>query len=137
MSKIPAKQRDSAIGVHVDAVCGFAYQNGLPLHALNKVLGLVRYPSHLDQPSINALLEHLYPNGLVPSDQIYSVVSSVGEGRHKPSSSTQLLLLRWVILVYDVLEDRKVISNLYGVLFNMLDMISIRYYHMTLFRKKG
>lgn len=34
--------------------------------------------------------------------------------------------MRWLILVYDFLEDRSHLSKLYAVLFNYLDMISLR-----------
>jgi hypothetical protein len=36
-------------------------------------------------------------------------------------------LLRWLVMVYDILESYTALSQLYGVLFNLLDMITLRY----------
>lgn len=44
------------------------------------------------------------------------------------------LLLRWLVMVYDVLDSYDVLSQLYGVLFNLLDMITLRYVFLE--RKK-
>lgn len=51
---------------------------------------------------------------------------SLGPSKNKPTPATQALLLRWLLLVYDFLEDRTHLSKLYAVLFNYLDMISLR-----------
>ena len=40
--------------------------------------------------------------------------------------SSQQLLLKWLIMVYDVLEDLSVLSSLYSVFFNLLDMSGLR-----------
>lgn len=110
----------------MNAVCGYAYHNGLSAHALQTVIDIVTQPNFLDQTSITTLVKGLYPAGRVSSDLVCTVVASLGNGRDKPSAPSQNLLLRWVIMIYDVLENAASISNLYGVLFNMLDMISIR-----------
>ena len=39
---------------------------------------------------------------------------------------SQALLLRWLIMVYDILEGYHALSQLYGLLFNCLYMITLR-----------
>lgn len=110
----------------MNAICGYAYGSGLSTHALNSIIDIVTQPNFLDQTSITALVKGLYPAGRVSSVLVSNVVACLGNGRDKPSAPTQNLLLRWVITIYEVLENPAFISSLYGVLFNMLDMISIR-----------
>jgi centromere protein I len=42
-------------------------------------------------------------------------------------SPLQAALLRWLVMVYNVLEDYTALLQLYGVLFNLLDMFNLRY----------
>lgn len=125
-STLPAKLRKVQLQSSVDAVCGSAYESGLSDHALRTIVDILTRPNLLDQTSITALVKGLYPAGRVSSDLVCNVVASLGNGRDKPSAPTQNLLLRWLIMIYEVLENPTFISNLYAVLFNMLDMISIR-----------
>lgn len=62
----------------------------------------------------------------VSSKLVTQVVCCLGPSKNKPTPATQALLLRWLLLVYDFLEDRAHLSKLYAVLFNYLDMISLR-----------
>jgi centromere protein I len=72
------------------------------------------------------LIKNLYALGSISSGVITRIVGSLGATKGKPSVATQTLLLRWLILVYDYLEDPSHLSKLYAVLFNCLDMISLR-----------
>ena len=54
------------------------------------------------------------------------VVNGLGYGSRKASVSNQQLLLKWMIMVHDILEDPSVLSGLYSVFFNLLDMNSLR-----------
>jgi centromere protein I len=110
----------------IQSICNFAYQNGISTLALVSLVNLITSPDLLDQASRAALIKGLYPAGKVPSDVVCTIVSSLGQGQPKPSPSTQNLLLRWLVLVYEVLEDPATLVKLYNVLFNLLDMISIR-----------
>ena len=80
----------------------------------------------LDQPTQKALIKTLYPADPVPSHLICIVVNSLGCGGRKASTSSQQLLLKWVILTQDVLEDPSILSRSYSVLFNLLDVTSLR-----------
>ncbi|KAI4122661.1 MAG: hypothetical protein LQ347_006429, partial [Umbilicaria vellea] len=124
-SKLPAKLRKVQLQSSVNAICGSAYESGLSDHALRTIIDILTQPNSLDLTSITALVKGLYPVGRVSSDLVCNVVASLGNGSSKPSAPTQNLLLRWVIMIYEVLENPTFISSLYGVLFHMLDMISI------------
>ncbi|KAI4148682.1 MAG: hypothetical protein LQ340_004990 [Diploschistes diacapsis] len=119
------RTRTQQISPLVNSICSYAYQHGLRNDSLAKVIDLLRLPSYLDQGSITTLLKSLFPAEKVPPALICSIVASLGQGEQKPSPATQSLLLRWIILVDDVLEDATTLQRLYSVLFNLLDMLSI------------
>ncbi|PWW80391.1 Mis6-domain-containing protein [Tuber magnatum] len=102
-------------------VCGLANDS---LEALIDVLATA--PCYLDQTAVGSIVKILFPRGKVTENVVVKVVGSLGQGQSKPSLATQALLLRWLVMVYDVLESYDVLSQLYGVLFNLLDMITLR-----------
>lgn len=111
---------------HVQTICNFAYQGGLPTPIIGQLLYSVVHSNSLDQGSRIKIIKSLYPNSRVTSDQICIVVSSLGPGSLKPSLSIQDSLLRWIILVHEFLEEPSILSSLYSIFFNMLDMLSLR-----------
>lgn len=123
---MPAKQRNVRISTHLDIICTHAYENGLDPDSLSLLVDVVAQPNYIDQGSITTLIKSFYPATKVSSDVIFRVVGALGASKRKPSPSTQALLVRWLILVYEVLEDVSIISSLYAILFNLLDMISLR-----------
>ena len=82
--------------------------------------------TELDQTSVTNLIKNLYPAQHVSADAIVTIVSALGQGKSKPSSATQLALVKWLVTVYEIIEDPRTLSRLYGVLFSLLDMISLR-----------
>ena len=82
--------------------------------------------TELDQSSTTALIKNLYPAQRVADGVVVAVVGALGQGKGKPSPASQNALVRWLITIYDILEDPKILSRLYGVLFGLLDMISLR-----------
>jgi centromere protein I len=72
------------------------------------------------------LIKNLYPSQKVPGDVVITIVGALGQGKGKPSPGTQDSLVKWLITVHGIMESPNVLSRLYGVLFGMLDMISIR-----------
>jgi centromere protein I len=94
---------------------------------LDKLIDILTQPNELDQGTLGSLIKNLYPASKVPNAIIIKVVGSLGHGRAKPSYATQVALLKWLVMVYDVLENQKVLSHFYGILFNLLDTLSIRY----------
>jgi centromere protein I len=126
-AKVPAKQRVIKISGRVDKVCSKAYEEGLPNASLDRLIDILTLPNELDQACINNLIRNIYPAGKVPDSIVIKVVASLGHGRAKPSYNAQAALLKWLVMVYDVLENPKTLSQLYGILFNLLDTIAIRY----------
>jgi hypothetical protein len=92
---------------------------------LEQLIDVLTQPNELDQASQGNLIRNLYPASKVGDGIIVKVV--LGHGRAKPSYATQAAFLKWVVMVYDVLENQKVLSRFYGILFNLLDALSIRY----------
>ena len=120
------------MSVLVDTVCSHAYERGIPADALSTLIDVVTLENHLDQGSRTTVIKNLYPDNRVPSDVVFRVVGALGPSKGKPSAATQGLLVKWLILVYEVLVDSSVLSKLYGVLFNLLDMISLRFVQSAL-----
>ncbi len=123
----PAKQRTTKVSSLVDIVCSKAYDRGLSTSSLGRLVDLVTLPNALDQASIGKLVRSLYPETKVPDATVINVVCSLGHGRAKPSYSTQAALLKWLIMIHDVLENPKILSQMYSVFFNLVDTVAIRY----------
>lgn len=104
-----------------------AYEDGLSNASLDKLLDIITLPSELDQASLGVLVKNMYPADKVTDSIIVKVVGSLGHGRNKCSFAIQALFLKWLIMVYEVLEHPEILSQLYGVLFNLLDTMAIRF----------
>jgi centromere protein I len=87
---------------------------------------LTSVKTNLDQTSITTLVKNLYPARRVPLDVVVTVVGALGQGKGKPSPGTQDSFVKWLTTVHEIMESPSILSRLYGVLFGMLDMISIR-----------
>ena len=111
----------------MDRICAEAYSDGLPNTSLNRLIDIITLPNELDQSSVGNLIKNLYPASKVADTIVIKVVGSLGHGRAKPSFAAQGALLKWLVLVYDVLENQKLLSQLYAVMFNLLDTMAIRY----------
>jgi centromere protein I len=72
-------------------------------------------------------VRNLYPASKVPDSIVCKLIGSLGHGRNKPSYATQAALLKWVVMIYEILENQTVLARLYSVLFNLLDTIATRY----------
>ncbi|KAF6845056.1 hypothetical protein CMUS01_00445 [Colletotrichum musicola] len=125
-SKLPAKKRATGIRPTVDKIASSAYENGLLPEPLSELIDLITRPSYLDQASLNALVKNLYPATRLSDDAILRVVGCLGHGELKPSLVLQSKLLKWLIMVYHVIENAAVLSRAYPILFNLLDTAAIR-----------
>lgn len=110
----------------VDEISEHAYQHGLHSDELGRLLKLFSVKSELDQTSVTTLMKNLYPAERVRSNALVTAVGSLGNGQRKPSPSTQAALVRWLIAIIEVLEEPGFLSSLYGIIFNLLDMGTIR-----------
>lgn len=94
---------------------------------LDSVIDMVIESNGLSQTSLDNMVNHLYPAGKVSDGVVCKVVGSLGQGTSKASPQVQAGLVKWLIMTHDILSDRRILSRLYGTLFNLLDMISLRY----------
>jgi len=99
--------------------------NGLANSTLKTLLNAIT-STLLDQTTQNAVIKCFYPAESVSSDLVYCIVSSLGHGTLKASMPTQQALIKWLIMVHELLEDNIALSRCYGVLFNLLDSTSLR-----------
>ncbi|KAL1391740.1 Mis6-domain-containing protein [Phyllosticta capitalensis] len=125
-SKTAAKHRKDKVSTVVDPICNYAYQNGLDRQQLEDIVDVVTRKTDLDQTTCTNLVKNLYPRQSVSPQVVIRIVTGLGQGQTKPSLATQNALLKWLIAVLDVLEDPSVLSKLYGVLFNQLDVLGTR-----------
>ncbi|PWY80946.1 Mis6 domain protein [Aspergillus sclerotioniger CBS 115572] len=123
---VPPKQRYTDAGQLAKTIATGAYESGIPPPALERLLKLLTTHNALDQGTVTTLVKNLYPVERISSKIITQVVCCLGPAKTKPSAATQALLVRWLILVYDFIDDGSHLSKLYAVLFNYLDMISLR-----------
>ncbi|KAK2590051.1 hypothetical protein QQS21_012267 [Conoideocrella luteorostrata] len=125
-SKLPAKARSINIKPTVASLSSLAYENGILPSGLDGLIDLVTTPNYLDQASLAAVIRNLYPAERVSVDVVLRVVSALGHGALKASLSLQAALLKWLVMVYHVLEGPAVLAQVYSVLFNLLDTAAIR-----------
>lgn len=124
---LTAKPKKTYIQRPIDIICKAAYNEGLSHKSLRALLKIVIKPGNLDNASGKRLLDHLYPSSAVPDDIVYTIVGALGQGNGKATLLMQFALTRWLVLVHDFVKHPALFTGLYGVLFNLLDMISIRY----------
>ncbi|KAH8695101.1 Mis6 domain protein [Talaromyces proteolyticus] len=126
VSIVPSKQRHTSVTELVGDIASDAYDIGIPSDALEQLIDVLTKPNNLDQATTTTLIKNLYAQERVSSIIVTKVIGGLGPGKTKPSLATQALLVRWLLLVYECLEDQSYLSKLYSVLFNLLDMISLR-----------
>lgn len=131
-SRVPAKQRGTSIKPTVQKLASKAYEHGLLPDPLNELIDLLTSPSHLDQASLNALVNNLYPATRLSSDAVLKVVGCLGNGQLKPPFPIQAGLLRWLVMVYHVIDGPGLLSQAYPVLFNLLETAAIRFAELSL-----
>ncbi|KAK3327686.1 Mis6-domain-containing protein [Cercophora scortea] len=125
-SKLPAKRRQVSIKPTVEAAISALYDRGALPEELARLVDLVTVRNHLDQASSGAIIRNLYPSRKVDDKTVLRVVGSLGHGELKPALSIQSLSLRWLIMVYHLLDNSSILSQVYAVLFNLLDTATIR-----------
>ncbi|PYH94243.1 Mis6 domain protein [Aspergillus ellipticus CBS 707.79] len=123
---VPPKQRYTDAGQLAKTIATRAYESGISQAALERLLKILTTSNALDQGTTTTLVKNLYPLEKLSSKLITQVVCCLGTAKIKPSPATQALLVRWLILVYDFIDDKSHLSKLYAVLFNYLDMMSLR-----------
>ncbi|KID94198.1 Mis6 domain protein, partial [Metarhizium majus ARSEF 297] len=133
-AKLPAKARAINIKSTVASFSTLAYEDGIVPAALDRLIDLVTIPNYLDQASLASVVRNLYPAERVSPNVVLHVVSALGHGALKAPLSLQAALLKWLVMVYHVLETPAVLAQAYSVLFNLLDTAAIR---LNLSRQTG
>lgn len=110
----------------VERLTSSLYENGALPDDLIRLVDLVTHAHYLDQASVAAVVRNLYPTTKVPGVAVLDVIGCLGLGELKPSLTIQSHLLRWLVMVYHVLEEPEALSRAYAVLFNLLDIAAIR-----------
>ena len=82
-------------------------------------------PPGLDQASQNSLLKSFFPAEKLPNHLILVVIEALGVGKQKASSTTQTALVRWLILVFELI-DFSILLQCYSILFNLLSVLYLR-----------
>ncbi|KAL2039154.1 hypothetical protein N7G274_008203 [Stereocaulon virgatum] len=127
-SETQAKKKHPVLKSSLEIITSHAESNGLSESALKVLIDVITLPNSFDQSSQNAIIKSLYPAGKVASYLIDTVIGSLGHGSRKSTVSTQQLLLQWINKVSAYLEEPSRLSSCYSVLFNLLDMMSLRTY---------
>ncbi|ORY71132.1 Mis6-domain-containing protein [Pseudomassariella vexata] len=125
-AKLPAKRRGTSIKPTVEDLTSQLYERGILPDALEDLIDLITTPSHLDQASLNSIIRNLYPTASVRSHNAIKIIGCLGHGAQKPSLAIQAALLRWLVMVYHIIDKQNALSNAYSVLFNLLDTAAIR-----------
>ena len=125
-SKVPAKRRQTGIKSTIEKTTTALYDRGALPDELTRLVDLLTIRNHLDQASLAAIVRNLYPSARVSDDVVLRFVGALGHGQLKPSLPLQALFLRWLVMVYHLLENSAILSQAYGVLFNLLDTAAIR-----------
>ncbi len=125
-SKTPPKRRGLDIRPTAESVAELLYDGGALPEELDRLVELVTMKNYLSQSIQAMLVRSLYPTGNVSSEVVLRIIGSLGEGQRKPPTSVQILLLKWLIMVYHLVEKPEVLSRSYSVLFNLLDEVDLR-----------
>lgn len=121
-----SKKNYASLKPSLDTIHAYAENRGLPNKALTIVIDAITRRNLLDQGSQNALIRSSYPGDRLPSDLLCIVIGSLGHGACQASMPTQQLLLQWIMMVSDYLEEPSSLSTFYSVLFNLLDITNLR-----------
>ncbi|KAK4212380.1 centromere protein I [Rhypophila decipiens] len=128
-SKLPAKRRQVSVKPTVERTASALYDKGAAPDELARFVDLLTSGpprNHLDQASLGALIRSLYPAGKVDDETVLKVIGALGHGQLKPALPLQSLLLRWLVMVYHLLQNPGILGQAYGVLFNLLDTAALR-----------
>ncbi|KAF2970056.1 hypothetical protein GQX73_g3562 [Xylaria multiplex] len=125
---LQAKQRGADIRPTVDQLASLAYDQGLLPAELNELIELVTTRNFLNQASLASIIRNLYPATSVSGDLVIKVIGCLGHGKLKPSLNVQAALLKWLIMIQNVVEGRNCFLQAYPVLFNLLDTVALRSY---------
>ncbi|XP_038050273.1 centromere protein I-like [Patiria miniata] len=95
-----------------------AKREGLSQKVIGQLVDVAASAKFPDSIS-SRLIKSLLPSDKIPQDAIVKAISWMCT--NNPSNEIQSLLVRWVILTYDLLDDLDDLHALYGVLFHFIE----------------
>ncbi|XP_069841838.1 centromere protein I isoform X2 [Dendropsophus ebraccatus] len=115
-SKVPMKGNLTLIQ-HLTTIESIGLKHGIPADGVNILLRLALSGNLVDNVNTR-ILKCLVPATALQQDCIIAAVSLFCTGRSTPS--TQILFIRWLISVFDLIPCKDVLSSLYNFFFCLL-----------------
>ncbi|GCB70125.1 hypothetical protein scyTo_0005609, partial [Scyliorhinus torazame] len=110
-----AKERTPSNGnLHLEAIEGIAFEKGLLPDVIELLLDVAMSARLADRLNTR-LLKCLIPASTVPESAVTNAISWMCT--RKPTINVQVLFIRWLLTVFDLLESKKQLNSLYGIIF--------------------
>ncbi|XP_026558740.1 centromere protein I [Pseudonaja textilis] len=109
--------KNEALQKHLLSVEKIAQERGLTPEEIDALLNIALSGKFAEVVNIR-LLKNLIPISAITEDSIVSAVSWLCVG--KCSRNTQVLFLKWLIAMYDLIDHKEKVNALYGFFFNFL-----------------
>ncbi|XP_063967268.1 centromere protein I-like [Lytechinus pictus] len=102
----------------LDAITKEAQRNGLSEGIIQDLVDIAASGKFADSTS-SRLIKHLLPSDSIPEDAAIQSISWMCT--NKPSHEIQALLLKWIILTFDLLDGTEKLHALYGMIFYFIE----------------
>ncbi|XP_060126202.1 centromere protein I isoform X2 [Zootoca vivipara] len=112
-----ASQKNRALQGPLTTVEKIAQERGLVPEEIHNLLNIV-LSGKLGAVISRGLLKNLIPISVITEDSVMSAVYSLSA--QKCSSTIQVLVLKWLIVMFDFIDQTENINALYGFFFNLL-----------------
>jgi centromere protein I len=123
----PKRSRTTNITPFVEEIAEYGYQYGFGGLELGRIVDVVHVRNELDQTSLTTVIRNLYPAERISQSVLLKVINALGQGQKKPNPATQTGLVKWMAAIHEFLAEPDILLQLYGVLFNLLDITTLRY----------
>ncbi|XP_015715720.1 centromere protein I [Coturnix japonica] len=111
-------KKSEVLKKHLSTIESIALKRGLPPEGFEVLLDVALSGKLADTVNIR-LLKSLIPTSVIPESSVVSSVSMFCVS--KCSSNVQLLFLRWLITMFDFIDQKEQVHALYGVFFFILN----------------
>ncbi|XP_007889239.1 centromere protein I [Callorhinchus milii] len=117
---IIVKERTPSKGIaHLETIGSIAFARGLLPEVIEALLDVAMSAKFVERINTR-LLNCLIPASVVPESAVVKAISWICT--RKPSTNIQVLLFRWLLTVFDLLDSKKQLHSLYGVIFFYLQI---------------
>ncbi|XP_041052187.1 centromere protein I [Carcharodon carcharias] len=109
------KERTASNGnLHLEAIEDIAFEKGLLPDVIELLLDVAMSARLVDRFNTR-LLKCLIPASSVPVSAVTNAISWMCT--RKPTINVQVLFIRWLLTVFDLLDSKKQLHSLYGIIF--------------------